>query len=319
MGKIIRNGINYSSTTDAAKNINYDNSASGLAATTAQKAIDELNRKIAAGGGGSSSNIVYLTQAEYDALPEDKLEDNIEYWITDAGVRGSAENVSYDASASGLDAKNVQEAVDKLAEGAGNKVEYLTQEEYDALPEDKLTNNVEYRILDSGTPTTAHNVGYDGSASGIDAINVQGAIDDLKEDVVMLTESLKVSDITSINNQKNTKSCPHAAYVDFFSYTPTEDTFVYVEANCYLSGLENSNGTCMMQLHSTDNSKSYVNTMMYANPYTKNIGTIALNLDRTFLAKAGVTYKIRFNQATEGGVTHQMLINVNTNVQWTVL
>ena len=200
MGKIIRNGINYSSTTDAAKNINYDNSASGLAATTAQKAIDELNRKIAAGGGGSSSNIVYLTQAEYDALPEDKLENNIEYWITDAGVRGSAENVSYDASASGLDAKNVQEAVDKLAEGAGNKVEYLTQEEYNALPEDKLTNNVEYRILDSGTPTTAHNVGYDGSASGIDAVNVQGAIDDLKKDVGTLTESLNnliPTDVTS--------------------------------------------------------------------------------------------------------------------------
>lgn len=181
MGKIIRNGINYSSTTDAAKNINYDNSASGLAATTAQKAIDELNRKIAAGGGGSSNNIVYLTQAEYDALPEDKLENDIEYWITDAGVRGSAENVSYDASASGLDAKNVQEAVDKLAEGAGNKVEYLTQEEYDALPEDKLTNDVEYRILDSGTPTTARNVGYDGTASGIDAVNVQGAIDKVSE------------------------------------------------------------------------------------------------------------------------------------------
>ena len=186
MGKIIRNGINYSSTTDAAKNINYDNSASGLAATTAQKAIDELNRKIAAGGGGSSSNIVYLTQAEYDALPEDKLEDNIEYWITDAGVRGSAENVSYDASASGLDAKNVQEAVDKLAEGAGNKVEYLTQEEYDDLPEDKLTNNVEYRILDSGTPTTARNVGYDGTASGIDAVNVQGAIDTLNNSLTFV-------------------------------------------------------------------------------------------------------------------------------------
>ena len=46
MGKIIRNGINYSSTTDAAKNINYDNSASGLAATTAQKAIDELSDSI---------------------------------------------------------------------------------------------------------------------------------------------------------------------------------------------------------------------------------------------------------------------------------
>ena len=179
---------------ETARNISYDNNESGLEAINVQQAIDKL-AKGAGGGGGSSSNIVYLTQAEYDALPEDKLEDNIEYWITDAGVRGSAENVSYDASASGLDAKNVQEAVDKLAEGAGNKVEYLTQEEYDALPEDKLTNNVEYRILDSGTPTTARNVGYDGTASGLDAVNVQGAIDKMN-DSLMNTE---ISEITFAN------------------------------------------------------------------------------------------------------------------------
>ena len=132
-------------------------------------------------GGGSSSNIVYLTQDEYDALPDDKLEDNIEYWITDAGVRGSAENVSYDASASGLNAKNVQEAVDAIAAGAGNKTVYLTQEEYDALPADKLTDNVEYFIQDGETPIVASNVGYNGATSGIDAVNVQGAIDKVSE------------------------------------------------------------------------------------------------------------------------------------------
>ena len=204
MGKIIRNGINYSSTTDAAKNINYDNSASGLAATTAQKAIDELNRKIAAGGGGSSSNIVYLTQAEYDALPDDKLENDIEYWITDAGVRGSAENVSYDASVSGLDAKNVQEAVDKLAEGAGNggNVEYLTQAQYDELGEEKLSNGIEYRITDTGTPTTASNVGFDGTTSGIDAINVQGAIENLDESIDNLNNRLS-NFYFSTNNAKS--------------------------------------------------------------------------------------------------------------------
>lgn len=42
MGKIIVNGETYSGTTDTANNINYDNSVSGLQASTAQEAIDEL-------------------------------------------------------------------------------------------------------------------------------------------------------------------------------------------------------------------------------------------------------------------------------------
>jgi hypothetical protein len=102
----------------------------------------------------------------------------------------------------------VQEAVDKLAEGAGNKVEYLTQEEYDALSEDKLTNNVEYRILDSGTPTTARNVGYDGTASGIDAVNVQGAIDKVSEslgefkNIISQFYVAKSGEFTSVNGTK---------------------------------------------------------------------------------------------------------------------
>ena len=47
MGKIIRNGIEFSSTVDTANNISYDNSLSGLEATTTQKAIDELNKRLA--------------------------------------------------------------------------------------------------------------------------------------------------------------------------------------------------------------------------------------------------------------------------------
>ena len=46
MGKIIRNGIEFSSTVDTANNINYDNSLSKLEATTTQKAIDEVNSKV---------------------------------------------------------------------------------------------------------------------------------------------------------------------------------------------------------------------------------------------------------------------------------
>lgn len=43
MGKIIRNGIEFSGTSDSANNINYDNSVSGLEARTAQEAIDTLS------------------------------------------------------------------------------------------------------------------------------------------------------------------------------------------------------------------------------------------------------------------------------------
>ena len=39
---------------------------------------------IGSGGGGGSCNIVYLTQAEYEALPDTKLTDDVEYRITDA-------------------------------------------------------------------------------------------------------------------------------------------------------------------------------------------------------------------------------------------
>lgn len=46
MGKIIRNGIEFSSTSDTADNINYNNSQSGLEAMTAQEAIDEVNENV---------------------------------------------------------------------------------------------------------------------------------------------------------------------------------------------------------------------------------------------------------------------------------
>ena len=95
-GKIIRNGIEYS------------------------------------GGGGSASDIMYLTQAEYDALPESKLTNGVEYRITDAGTMAGAENVGYDNSKSGLEAVNVQDAIDKLDESL-EEVQNSLNNSYDDL------------------------------------------------------------------------------------------------------------------------------------------------------------------------------------------
>lgn len=72
-------------------------------------------------GGGGSSNVVYLTQAEYDALPDTKLSDDIEYRITDGNIGASkASNVSYDNSFTGLKAINVQGAVDEVIDRLGD-------------------------------------------------------------------------------------------------------------------------------------------------------------------------------------------------------
>ena len=93
MGVIIRNGIEYS--------------GAGM------------------GGGGSASDIMYLTQAEYDTLPESKLTDGVEYRITDAGTMAGAENIGYDNSKSGLEVVNVQDAIDKITSGMSDKMVFV--------------------------------------------------------------------------------------------------------------------------------------------------------------------------------------------------
>lgn len=117
MGKIIRNGIEYCGTSDTADNIIYDNTDSGLAATNTQTAIDELSEKVKSGG-----NIVYLTQAEYEALPDSKLTDDVEYRITDANTAAkiAATDVTYGDS-------TVEEVIDEVQESVSTLNESLSE------------------------------------------------------------------------------------------------------------------------------------------------------------------------------------------------
>ena len=55
MGKIIRNGVEYSGATEDATAVNYDNSLSGLNAQTVQEGIDELTESL-----GGLGNIIFL-------------------------------------------------------------------------------------------------------------------------------------------------------------------------------------------------------------------------------------------------------------------
>ena len=141
----------------------------------------KLNLIAGAGGinGDCDSKIFTGTTAEYEAQ-KDNIEDGTIINITD----DIEEGIFID----------IEEVLDRVAEleadvediknsggGGSSSAVYLTQEQYDALPDDKLTNNIEYRITDTSEDVTARNIGYDNSSSGLEAVNIQGAVDELSE------------------------------------------------------------------------------------------------------------------------------------------
>ena len=68
MGKIVRNGIEFSSTSDTANNINYDNTLSGLSAVTAQEAIDEINGTVSNLNENLGAHFLNITLSETTAV-----------------------------------------------------------------------------------------------------------------------------------------------------------------------------------------------------------------------------------------------------------
>ena len=135
LGKIYKNGIQYSGTTDAATNINYDNSKGAIKAGNVQGAIDEIME--------TTSQSRNLTQAEYDALPDTKYTDGIEYFITDAEPL-DASTIAYDNTTSKMTATNVQAGIDELNSN-------LTQVQSQIVP----TASIEI----GATASKAYNVG----------------------------------------------------------------------------------------------------------------------------------------------------------------
>ena len=97
---------------------------------------------------------VYLTQAEYDALGKEKLTNGVKYYITDTDG----------------------------ATGLGVGVD-LTLEEYNALSEEEKNNGTIYFVEDGSEVISANNIDYDNTNSTLDAVTVQGAIDELNSDL----------------------------------------------------------------------------------------------------------------------------------------
>jgi len=117
MSKIIKNGIVYGETLlPAAGNIAYDNTASGLNATTMQNAITELKDMYDLPKGYAWAG----TQAQWDAMTASEkavYDGKIIAIIGDDSI--DAENVVYDNTTSGLTATDAQAAIDELSAGLG--------------------------------------------------------------------------------------------------------------------------------------------------------------------------------------------------------
>lgn len=102
--------------------------------------------------GGPPAPITKLTQAEYNALPEEIRNKGI-YVITDAeGL--TAKTLEYDSSASGLDINNVQDAIDTLGLGV---YEFATM-----LEEALTANGLRFRFETDGEGNYGY-LGADGS------------------------------------------------------------------------------------------------------------------------------------------------------------
>lgn len=107
------------------------------------------NGKYYGSGGGSGDSSIDITQAEYDKLEASgKVNHDVTYYITD-GV---------------------------YEEGEGNtNIVKLTQVEYDALGDEKLSDNNIYLITDADE-LSAENLFYDDTETGFGVNNVQDAI-----------------------------------------------------------------------------------------------------------------------------------------------
>lgn len=160
--------------------VDYDNTISGLTATDAQAAIDEVNNKIPAtiveDFNGRSGNVT-PTAGDYNGA-----------------------QVTYDNTVSGLAATDIQAAVDELAAAPGGVTSFNTrtgavvpaasdytaaQVDFDDTVAQTGSSDVQGALEYVATRgSSAALTTYDNTQSGLTATNVQAAIDEVANDVL---------------------------------------------------------------------------------------------------------------------------------------
>jgi len=206
-------------------NIVYDNTASGLSATSVQSAIDELDgnvdslssnldshisntsnpHNVTASQIGGSNILAELLEVDGagSGLDADLFDGKDSDFYKDAG------NIVYDNATSGLASTNVQAAIDEIDDRLDNvTTPDASSVEYDNTSSGLTATNVQSAIdeldsaLDNVSAPEASDVEYDNASSGLSATNVQSAIDEM-DGRMDTAESNIASHVADVSNPHN--------------------------------------------------------------------------------------------------------------------
>ncbi len=144
-----------------------DSEASALRAELAQEKAEEAQRK-----AEEVSNVEIATTEKAGIVKPDGTTIEVDEYGTIRSKGGNANSVKYDNTESGLEAENVQSAIDELSQKPSG-IREITKAEFEAL-EDKSGT---YIVTDEDFIGTASAVEYDDSVSKLGTDNVQDAID----------------------------------------------------------------------------------------------------------------------------------------------
>ena len=116
-------------------------------------------------------NSVELTQAQYDDLSQAEKLNGTTYYITDGQNITTASAVTYDNTASGLSATNVQGAIDKLSD-LGVIVSATTTSSNPITCANNTYTECVHLTLDKGIYLFVGMLGFTANATGVRGINI---------------------------------------------------------------------------------------------------------------------------------------------------
>ena len=253
-----------------------------------------------------------ITTAQWEALtPAQKASGD--YVITDATtVPLTAENVPYDDTVSGLTADNVQDAIDELSQSSGassvaqledvqlsnlsdndllvydsslsggklwknaKKIVTCTKAQFDAWSANNSFpyTDCKYIVTDvNNLNTTASEIPYDNTSSGLSATSVQGAIDEVNAEKANVSDFQVFSGMTRSTTDITTTNTKVTLQTKTFTVSRNSTIFVnfsaVIKTSRYTSGLN-------VYLDGTDIGYSCTNLTSYttvSGSCTANIGS----------------------------------------------
>ena len=274
-----------------ASTIYYDNSNSHISSTSVQGALDTLDTMLGAIGDGELTELETIIDNAQIAL------DNVQPIIpTSSGTTGqvltktstgadwgdinalpaggTVGQVLTKVSSSIGDATwqtpsgGAVDAVNGISPDNNKNVQIdveLTQAEYNALPATKNSDNVNYYITDGITSEVAadleaEDISYDNTSSDLSAVNVQDALDEIKESLIDMQvlvgfTTMQITSTTVVNSQTEvtiTRTFPTIVGADkYLVYLLSSNGFIVKDFVGYYSAPNTSQTIKLMNISST--------------------------------------------------------------------